>query len=48
MDKLQQAMNRIKTWDKAGGRQLLIEILRSEPNNEIAWLWMSAVVDDIG
>jgi len=37
MDKLQQAVNHIKTGDKATGKHLLVEILRTEPNNELAW-----------
>lgn len=48
MDNLQQAINHIKTGEKTKGKHILIDILRSEPNNEIAWLWMSAAVDDLG
>jgi hypothetical protein len=41
-DKLEKAIKRIKSGDKAGGKQLLVEILEVEPANEQAWLWMSA------
>jgi hypothetical protein len=46
MDKLEQAIGFIKSGDKGNARQLLIEVIRSDPNNEMAWLWMSAVVED--
>lgn len=44
LDKLQRAIELIKSGDKQTGRQLLVEILKAEPTNEIAWLWMSNVV----
>lgn len=43
-EKLNQAITVIKAGDKQTGRQLLIEILKSEPHNENAWLWMTQVV----
>lgn len=43
-DKLQRAIELIQSGDKQTGRQLLVEILKAEPANEIAWLWMSSVV----
>jgi hypothetical protein len=46
MHKLTQAIEAIKTGDKAGARQLLSETIQAEPDNEQAWLWMSGVVDD--
>jgi hypothetical protein len=42
---LQQAIQSIKTDDKATGKRLLAQILRAEPDNVRAWLWMSGVVD---
>lgn len=45
-EKLQQAITSIKAGDQQTGRQLLAQILQAEPNNETAWLWMSAVVDE--
>jgi len=44
-DKLNQAITTIKAGDKQTGRQLLIEILKAEPHNENAWLWMTQVVN---
>lgn len=43
-DELQQAITLIKSGDKQNGRRLLAEILKAEPRNEQAWLWMSSVV----
>lgn len=45
-EKLQQAISSIKSGNKQHGQQLLAQILQAEPNNETAWLWMSAVVDE--
>lgn len=45
-EKLQQAIANIKSGNKNQGQQLLAQILQTEPNNETAWLWMSAVVDE--
>lgn len=45
-EKLQQAIASIKSGNKQHGQQLLAQILQAEPNNETAWLWMSAVVDE--
>lgn len=38
---LQQAITSIKAGDKETGQQLLLEIVKADPNNEQAWLWMS-------
>ena len=43
-DKLNQAIITIKAGNKQTGKQLLIEILKSEPHNENVWLWMTQVV----
>ncbi|MBN1995276.1 MAG: DUF3592 domain-containing protein [Anaerolineae bacterium] len=43
-EKLQQAITLIKAGDKQNGQRLLAEILRADPKNENAWLWMSSVV----
>lgn len=45
-DKLQQAITAIKSGQKQVGQQLLARVIQEEPNNEVAWLWMSAVVDE--
>lgn len=47
-DKLGQAIKFIKSGDRAYGKNLLTEILETDPENETAWLWMSAVVDTDG
>jgi MFS family permease len=45
-EKLQEAISSIKSGNKQLGQQLLAQIIQAEPNNETAWLWMSAVVDE--
>ena len=47
MEKLQKAITAIKKGDKATGKKLLIEVLRADPQNETAWLWMSTVVKSL-
>jgi len=43
---LQQAIAAIKAGDKATGKHILIdEVLRANPRNENAWLWMTQVAD---
>jgi hypothetical protein len=42
---LSEAVTAIKSGDKAAGQKLLIEILNEDPNNDTAWIWMSAVVE---
>jgi len=42
---LQQAIDTIKRGDKKTGKQLLTKVLRTDSQNEIAWLWMAYVVD---
>jgi hypothetical protein len=44
-DTLQRAIAAIKANDKETGRHLLSEVLKADPHNETAWLWMSAVAD---
>lgn len=43
---LQQAITLIKSGDKQNGRRLLAEILKADPKNETAWLWMSSILDE--
>lgn len=43
-DKLQQAITAIKAGDKETGKRLLTEVLKSDRQNENAWLWMTQVV----
>ena len=43
---LKEAVRLIKTGDKPGGRRLLKEVLKADPQNESAWLWMASSLDD--
>ncbi len=43
-DTLEQAIAAIRAGDKNTGRQLLNQVLQTDPRNETAWLWMTAVV----
>ena len=47
MEKLQEAITAIKKGDKVTGKKLLIEVLRADPQNETAWLWMSTAVEGL-
>lgn len=42
---LKQAVTAIKSGDKATGKQLLTQVLKADPRNEMAWLWMTEAVD---
>jgi len=42
---LSQAIHYFKTGQKNSATHLLIELLRQEPNNEVALLWLAACVD---
>lgn len=44
MDTLQRASELIKSGQKKEGGELLIELLKDEPQNEQAWLWLAAAV----
>jgi len=43
-DELKQAITLIRSGNKAKAGQLLTGILKADPQNELAWLWMSQVV----
>ncbi len=45
LPRLEEAIKVIKAGDKATGRQMLADILQADLNNELAWLWLSSVVD---
>jgi len=45
MNKLKNAVAAIKAGDKQTGRELLNQVIKAEPRNEYAWLWMTRVVD---
>ncbi len=40
------AIQAVKSGDRAKGLRLLTELVKSEPNNELAWLWLSICFDD--
>lgn len=42
---LRQAITLIKSGDKKGGGQLLAEIVKKDPRNVNAWLWLSSCVN---
>ena len=44
-DNLKQAVKLIDAGDAAGGRRLLIELLKTEPENDAAWVWLATVVE---
>ncbi|MCB0192562.1 MAG: hypothetical protein KDJ65_11515 [Anaerolineae bacterium] len=45
-NKLKQAITSIKSGDKTTGQRILAEVIKSNPSNEIAWLWMASVLDE--
>ena len=45
---LQQAVAAIKSGEKERGKQLLIEVIERDENNEIAWLWMTRCATERG
>jgi hypothetical protein len=44
-EKLKQAMDSVKVGDNDKARELLLDVLRQDPTNDVAWVWMSAVVE---
>jgi hypothetical protein len=46
-NQLEQAIALAKTGDNAKARELLVEVLKSDPTNDTAWVWMAAVVDTL-
>ena len=38
---LKEAIRIIQAGDKQTGQRLLVQILKNDPNNEVAWLWLS-------
>ncbi len=45
-DLLRQAIQAIKSGDKERGKRLLAQVIRQEPRNELAWLWLSKCVPE--
>ncbi|MBN1580129.1 MAG: hypothetical protein JXA89_05460 [Anaerolineae bacterium] len=46
-EKLELARKAIQQGDKVAARQLLLQVIRTDAKNETAWLWLSAIVDDL-
>ncbi len=42
---LQRAITEVRSGDKEIGQRLLAEVIRNDPRNETAWLWMSSAID---
>ncbi len=45
LDNIEKAMAAIKVGDKSSSKQLLHLVLESNPNNEMAWLWLATLSD---
>lgn len=45
--RLQNAILRVKAGEKEAGGKLLSDLLKENPKNELAWLWISTTVDDL-
>jgi membrane protein YdbS with pleckstrin-like domain len=43
---LRTARDAIRHGDHETGRNLLLQVIQANPRNEVAWLWLSAVIDD--
>ena len=46
-EKLNSAIAAIKSGDKVTGSRLLNELLKDEPSNETAWIWLATTLDDV-
>ena len=44
---LDQAISLVQQGDRRGGKRLLARVLRQEPENVDAWLWLATAVDDL-
>lgn len=42
---LQTAIALARSGDQLGARRLLVQIVRAEPANEVAWLWLAGVLE---
>src|SRR4051812_17312413 len=41
---IDQAIAVLKDGDNVRGAELLAQVIQRDPNNELAWLWLSAIV----
>ena len=46
-EKLKEGIAAFKAGDKITARNIMVEIIKTEPNNEIAWLWLAACVEKV-
>lgn len=46
MDKLENAVQKIRSGEREEGLRLLIEVARADPGNEMAWMWLGASLTD--
>ena len=46
-DDLQSSIAYIKSGNRTAGQQLLMKVIKADPKNEAAWLWMASAVDDL-
>ena len=44
-EELKQAIQLIKSGEKEAGKNLLIRLVKNDPKNENAWLWLSSVTN---
>ena len=42
---IETAIEAIKAGDREAGKRLLVRVIQQDPRNEMAWLWMTRVVD---
>ena len=46
-EKLNSAISAFKSGNKVAAQQILSELVKTEPNNENAWLWLSACLTNV-
>lgn len=46
--KLKEGINAARIGDKATARRLLIQVTSADPRNEVAYMWLASVTDDLG
>jgi Bacterial PH domain len=44
---LNQGIAAVKSGDKVLGRQLLAQLVKQDPSNEMGWLWLSTCIDSL-
>ncbi len=46
MERLQEAIAKAKLGHELSARDLFIDIVRDDPKNKLAWLWLIGLLDD--